>query len=465
MRYSEANNYIKKLSKRSIVNCIRKMYYKDGTILDFNNPITIMCGLNGVGKTRIIETIFSMFGYIEGDVNILDCQEIEIGNKRLKRERIIERKDSFNVIYFNAKEAERTRDYLNQNNIDELKDGVEPNKLTKKDIHELNCLVGRNYTECIIYEFNDEFEGQIRFPYYFEVVVDSQLKYTSLDMGMGEHIIIMFYYLIWKLSRYRSNVLNNLFLIDELESYISVGSQYSLMNLIAKTSCDYYVQFIISTHSPFVIKHLPIEFIRLIKLEGKKPEFRNPGIESKFILDHLGLEETYKPYVEFLVEDELAKIYLNIILNYIKFDYSYKIIVRNGFGNIENELKNINCCCNSIKLGILDGDMRNRKGFIANKRILFLPGETDFESSLLNYLHNKDNLKEFSQVLQLKRDIIELVIEKYPQTDKHDLIKEMKEKLNVDIESLIQSSITLKVVDIREFVGDLFLRLNELIVQ
>lgn len=98
------------------------------------------------------------------------------------------------------------------------------------------------------------------------------------------------------------------------------------------------ISLIITTHSPFKIKNVPLKNLILLNIFGEKIAIHNG--EEKHILREVGLHTNKKGII--YVEDYMAKLLLKRILrdsnkSYILNDYDIRCV--NVEGNITNMLK------------------------------------------------------------------------------------------------------------------------------
>jgi predicted ATPase len=128
------------------------------------------------------------------------------------------------------------------------------------------------------------------------VIAQEGNEYSGFHSGAGETMMAEFL---------RSEIpKHSLVLIDEIETSLHPRAQRRLMRQLAEISRVREVQFIVSTHSPYVLEELPEE-ARLYVWEGKGGKEIIRGVSPQFAMTKMDLE--HHPECDVYVEDEQAR--------------------------------------------------------------------------------------------------------------------------------------------------------------
>jgi hypothetical protein len=92
--------------------------------------------------------------------------------------------------------------------------------------------------------------------------------------------------------------------MEEPESYLAPRSQEALLDVIAKIAADKRLWIILTTHSPSIIKNIPMEHIRLLSRVNESVEITTPTYDSEYLYS-LGLKPNRLGVI--LVEDRCAR--------------------------------------------------------------------------------------------------------------------------------------------------------------
>lgn len=442
MRSAEANDYWKKVysDSRRYSNYIKELYFNNcneftGNI-EFTPGITVICGLNGAGKSSIIASIKELLGLsnnsvlsknkFSGQVSAKVSINRDIKDISLKSSAIENGLNTNLIRYVDSDQALECLKYWDQSNMDELLESEDDNSFSKKQLQELSLLVGKEYVECVSYEISDEEKEYI--PVFFKVKEDS-ISYDSIGMGIGEHFILYMYYVLEKIEN------NSILIIEEPESYISVLSQQHLMNYIAKIISEKHISVVISSHSPHILKMIRKESIRIvINLNGQMLIYTpDQGQEAEKILgiEHKKIDDIIKceqKIATLFVEDYAARIFLDCVLNeespYI--NNSIDIVSLNGESDITSRLAFDDSKFMSHKfIGIYDGDMKDKveKEKIYEKihwPFLFLPIKECIEKEIVDFLRNNENAKALCLSLNVRFETLLSSLSKRNGEDHHD---------------------------------------------
>lgn len=459
MRDAEANDYWRHVynysEKNLYKNYISKLIFKDcngftGEVV-LTPGITVLCGLNGVGKSSLIANIKTSLGLSDTSIvsknKIANKIETKIFIEDEEFDEIPSDKKKATICYIDSDQSIECLKYWEQSNVEELLEAEEPFEFNKEQIKELSELVGKEYLSCISYEISDQEKAFV--PVFFNISEsEKQIKYDSTKMGIGEHFIIYMYYILEKLEK------NSILIIEEPESYISVLSQRRFMNYLAKISSDKKISVVLTSHSPHIINMVRKDNIRLlIRLNGemiiytpgdKSEAERILGVEYKKIENIIECKNTI---ATIFVEDYAARIFLESLLD-IELPYirnSVDIVSAGGDSSITKRLSFDDSKYMSHKIiGIYDADLQNTKEENTIKEkvkwpILFLPIGECVEKDIFNYLKINDNIESLCAALSIDKNQFKGLLSKTVHDDHHDKLINLCKYIDKPKEEFIKS--------------------------
>lgn len=413
--------------------------------IEFLGGITAICGGNGVGKSTLLNAISSVLSserltkFKSINVKLEGSQLIgEFFNAGSMTTRTV--LVSSNVIDTDPETIDIESIWIDGSihapsminafsdmpNLNELLEAEEPREASSEERGLLSYIVGKDYQSCETFELELDSYGVIP---YFKVISDG-VEYGSEAMGLGE---ISVHYLLWNLYRIDKN---SVVLMEEPESYLAPRSQEALLDVIAKIAADKRLWVILTTHSPSIMKNIPMEHVRLLSRVNESVEISTPTYGSEY-LHSLGLKTNRLGVI--LVEDrcarELSKCWLG------RFEPSilqeYEIIDIGSKDNIIYQIKGFPFVGPWFKLfGLLDGDERNRTIVEKNNwNYSFLPGEEAPEILLRKIA--KSNRSELA--IASGRDIrmINTALHVLDGRDHHDWVVEFHREIGISYEQLI----------------------------
>lgn len=411
----------------------------------FSKGISVICGLNGAGKSTIVAAVKAVLGLelSEGDIHKLNntlingefldnatakpCSNV-IGNRLCELNVDLEK-----IVYLDCDESDKALEFnVKQTNLEELLEQNEEYEFSSDDVEEINYLIGKRYQKCSVWEFEDiEETGTIPF---FSVRIDN-LEYDSRSMGRGEHFLL---YLFWRINKCFSGTL---FIIEEPETYISINSQMHFSNYLGKQIAEKGVQVILTTHSPYLLEHIKNENIRIVSRMGDKTVITTPD-GNMMAEDILGV--TKNCLGTLFVEDQVAYDFLSTILEdkapYILKRYTIDI-AEGGETAITNRLSYPKS--ERIKydfIGVYDGDMRKRlKTKELNWKWVFLPGEMPLEELYRDFLHQPESIAKFCECLGKPEDKVATMLATIDGDNYHDWFEKLRKFLGVDGKTLVRT--------------------------
>lgn len=359
--------------------------------IDFNRPLTLICGPNGVGKSALLQALWAASDPEGWSQSSYQDRRLADGAATVsfsKADGNIER----HVEFGGAEHASNgdlgevrfvncwweTRDYreffLSEEDSDVLVEGYAQVDLEKAEIEQLAALTGKEYSEISLFEI--EWDHTIPF---FRVRYGAD-RYDSRSMGTGE---ICAFHAWWVLRRAKEE---EIFLFDEPEAFLSFGSQVKLSHFVAQVCCEKHLSIVICTHSPAFIMYFGLDKALVVN-RGENGFVVVDGTPRPRLLGQLGVATQLRAIV--FVEDALARSLLVALLE--KVDpisrSGVHIDVRGSDGEIIKVLKSIVGINVPIKfLGVFDGDKKGDVPDSIGEASLFLPGDQALERELKDFV-------------------------------------------------------------------------------
>lgn len=468
MRSAKVQDYWRKAHKRKYKNSILTLDLKglnNLSEIELSEGVVAFCGLNGAGKSTIISAIKDIVGLsltsqdirrvnshkIAGtaafDGNVVSCTNCE-------QERFFDKgMDKSSVKYMDCMLSTLVQSFMiEQTNFEELLDQYDEYEVTKDELEDINYLIGKSYSYCSIREIEDVDGSDLPFP-FFQVEVDG-IKYDTRSMGSGEHFLL---YLFWCI---KSTDKDTLLIIEEPETYISIFSQTHFADYIGKILAEDGVKVILTTHSPYILRNIKNENIRIVSGVGNNVSIIMPDSDIT-VEGALGISQNCLG--TFFVEDRVAADFLTVILEdkapWILKQYTIDIV--DGESAISERLKFPKS--NNIHysfVGIYDGDMRDS---LSNKDELnwgycFLPGKNAAEENFRECIRIPQKLEKLCAVLGKDQQKVIAFLATIEGLDCHDWFLEFRKHLSVEGRVLVNafySTVMNEDPSIEEFVSEL----------
>lgn len=447
MRSARAQDYWNTANKRTY----------PGTFLEFDlnglnnlnkiqvpNGILAICGLNGAGKSTIIAAVKDIIGLplSEYDAHKLGTAEVkavfsnngsEIACANLDGLRLMDQGwDSRKICYLDSVKNTSIQNFLmHQTNLEELLEQYEEYELSSKEIEELNSIVGKRYRACLVRELEDmSSSGNIP---YCKVFVDD-VEYDSRSMGSGEHFLFYLFLCIKNIEK------GTILIIEEPETYISIASQLYFVNYLAKQMAEKGVTVILTTHSPYILKQIKNENIRMVNRVRNSVSVMIPN-ENHSAENILGMESSNKG--TFFVEDRVAADFLSVFLEdcapYLLREYSIDAL--SGESEISDRLhfpKSDKIKYNFV--GVYDGDIRGRLSTDnLNWPYCFLPGDNPLEVLFQDFAEHDAGIEKLSNYLQKDKEEVFSYVSTLEGLEYHDWFEELRKLIGVDGRTLVRA--------------------------
>lgn len=468
MRRAKVQDCWRKAYKRKYNNSILTLDLKglnNLSEIELSEGIVAFCGLNGAGKSTIISAIKDILGLplTSQDVRRINSHKIEgtaafdgntVSCTNCEQDRFFDKgMEKASVKYVDSSLSTFVQSFMiDQANFEELLDQYDEYEVTKEELDDINYLIGKAYSHCSIREIEDVVGSDLSIP-FFQVEVDG-IKYDTRSMGSGEHFLL---YLFWCI---KSSNKDTLLIIEEPETYVSIFSQTHFADYIGKILAENGVKVILTTHSPYILKNIKNENIRIVSRMGNNVSIIMPDSDIT-VEGVLGISQNYLG--TFFVEDRVAADFLTVILEdkapWILKQYSIDIV--DGESAISERLKfprsdNIHY----IFIGIYDGDMRIS---LTNKDELnwdycFLPGKNATEENFRECIRASEKLEKLCVALGKDQQKVIAFLATIEGLECHDWFLELRKHLSVDGHVLVNafySTVMNEDPSIGEFVREL----------
>ncbi len=293
-----------------------------GQRVDFNFPIVAICGENGSGKSTIIQTAASIYESSSEETHFAssffpDTAWDSLSGVILKAS-IKEGQNSTEVSLRkpttrwrgNERRKSRPVKYLDLRRIQPIAARTGYARLAKPALNEagahafehealqrFSSIIGKTYSSAR--QATTNFDPNRMVP----VVSHDGEEYSGFHQGAGEATIADLISI--EIPRY------SIVLIDEIETSLHPRAQRRLIRDLAEIARTKLVQFILTTHSPYVLEELPPSARVYVFKEGDQKAVV-PGVSPEFALSKM--DEEVHPEVDVYVEDETARILLEEIL-------------------------------------------------------------------------------------------------------------------------------------------------------
>lgn len=367
----------------------------DGPDLCFtlNAPISLLCGENGVGKSRALRALQKALGgrlnssdfrpkvgplpptvinvsaiLYPVDVNGNIGERLEVTNSEDLSEALKDAAGEPKIYWFDPTvQIPYLLHVLRHDGcLSDLWEGVSPRKLAVSELEDVSALVGRTYDSVEFYEVNDY--GNHDVVPYFRATCNGE-TYGAEEMGLGELSLLFLYWMLGRIS------CGAVLLMEEPETFIAPRSQRNLIDLVALETKEKKLFVVVTSHSGLITERVPNSHIDFVSRRGKEVTFlRSPP--QHILADRLALAAPRS--VMMLVEDEAGAMLAQALLEAgnSKFVAHCGIFVTGSDGEITSVLKLVQPRHAMITIvGVYDGDQRKSLPRGLDWPIMCLPGD------------------------------------------------------------------------------------------
>jgi ABC-type cobalamin/Fe3+-siderophores transport system ATPase subunit len=456
MRTAKEKDYwerVYRVSFKYAINSINLNGINGINELVLNDGLIAISGLNGVGKSTVIAAIKDLLGYEKTKTDEIKISNNKVfGRIRMGRTEVeCENSDGNRAIdkgilnqslkYIDHDRVTKTQEFLmNQTNIDEFIEQYDEYMLDENDLNELSYIIGKKYTKCSIREIEgDDLEEAVNtldtgtFPVFN--VTQNGVEYDTSKMGVGEHYLC---FLFWQLNSLETN---DIIIIEEPETFISIFSQKNVINYLASIITEKKITVILTTHSPYILQRIRNENIRVMSGRGRETSILTPTEELSAVY-LLGIED--EEYGTIFVEDQVAQEFLIAILQDKKPEIlrKYNIDIASGGETAITDRLSIKCS-KRMKykfIGVYDGDMTDKiAGENLNWPYCFMPCNKAIEIEFKEYLSVHENVKTFSKSINKREEILTAILARNDGMNHHDWFLELCKGVSLDPQSMINS--------------------------
>lgn len=406
-----------------------------GQRIEFKFPIVAIVGENGMGKSTIIQAAAALYKPPTGDSGYyasaffpdtaweeLSGIEIKGSVKEGTTSRVVSVRKPTTRWRGIETRRERPVRFLDLKRILPIYSKTGYSRLAKRQYTEataeafdaanlgrLSSIVGKTYS--LAKQSTTSADANRKIP----VLQTDGNEYSGFHQGAGETTITEL------LSLDIPN--NSIVLIDEIETSLHPRAQRRLIRDLAEVSRLKHVQFIVTTHSPYILDELPIYArIQILKDLGTKQVVH--GVSSEFALSRMD-EDNY-PEIDIYVEDISAKILVEEIIAKADLSLLSRVqIIPYGAANVGKSLGLMNHQNRFPKptIVLLDGDQDPSDG------CLILPGNDAPERVIYDALNNIGFPKVAAIISRSHSDLVNHCQTAMTLPDHHDWNKSVADNI------------------------------------
>jgi predicted ATPase len=343
-------------------------------------------------------------------------------------------------------------------NFEDLLESVTPIQLAPEELELISYLVGKDYASCSIYEI-PEYGELDRFP-YFRVRSGGE-GYSSEGMGRGELALLLTYWVLRDLPKC------SILILEEPETHVSPLSQDRMMNLVAKFCDENAIWVIATTHSPSVIRRLPVANIRMLaRAAGTARMMATTSLVQVATILSGGV--AFKGML--LVEDAGAKQFVLSMLEDLAPDLlpQFEVVLAGSAPQMSAALENLPKTSDWLTVvGIYDGDM---EGKIETEEFqwpaLFLPGGVAPERLFKEFVTSQAEVQVIlAERLGKTLDDVTVALNCVAGIDHHEWMSELATALNREVKVVHQALVSFWIERSRQMADDFTARLRSAIKQ
>lgn len=406
-----------------------------GQRIEFKFPIVAIVGENGMGKSTIIQAAAALYKPPAGDTGYyasaffpdtaweeLSGIEIKGSVKEGTTSKLVSVRKPTTRWRGIETRRERPVRFLDLKRILPIYSKTGYSRLAKRQYTEataetfdaanlgrLSSIVGKTYS--LAKQSTTNADANRKIP----VLQTDGNEYSGFHQGAGETTITEL------LSLDIPN--NSIVLIDEIETSLHPRAQRRLIRDLAEVSRLRHVQFIVTTHSPYILDELPIYArIQILNDLGTKQVVH--GVSSEFALSRMD-EDNY-PEIDIYVEDISAKILVEEIIAKADLSLLSRVqIIPYGAANVGKSLGLMNHQNRFPKptVVLLDGDQDPSNG------CLILPGNDAPERVIFDDLNNIGFPKVAAIISRSHSDLVNHCQNAITLPDHHDWNKSVADNI------------------------------------
>jgi len=407
-----------------------------GQRIEFKFPIVAIVGENGLGKSTIIQSAAAVYNPPAGATGFFASTffpdtawdkllnvEIRASVKEGGASRIISVRKPTNRWRGIESRRERAVRFLDLKRILPIYSKTGYSRLAKGHLTEagsvnfndinlarLSSIVGKNYT--LAKQATTNLDAVRKIPVLQTL---NGMEYSGFHQGAGETTIAELLAL---------DIPNHsMVLIDEIETSLHPRAQRRLIRDLAEISRLKNVQFILTTHSPYILDELPIYArIQILNDLGNKRVVH--GVSSEFALSRM--DEENHPELDIYVEDVSAKILLEELIAFADLGLLSRVqIIPYGAANVGKALGMMKHQNRFVKptLVFLDGDQDPSEGCI------ILPGNDAPERVIFEALDQENWPGVAANIARSHADFVDFAQNAMTLQNHHEWIKAVADNI------------------------------------
>lgn len=409
-----------------------------GQRIDFKFPIVCISGENGIGKSTILQAAASAYKNERQDLNPYYASDFfpdtpweQVTNVFI---RVSLRQGSQTLTHVvrkptnrwrgNPERSERTVIFLDLRRTQPLYAKLGYSQLIRgnpvegaanifpnETLQRFSAIVGKSYTSAKSATLKDSPNRPV------PVVEVGALRYSGFHQGAGESTIAEL--LALNIPNY------SLVLIDEIETSLHPRAQRRLMRDLANISREKKAQFIVTTHSPYIMEELlPEARVHILgSTDNKRVVF---GVSPEFALTKM--DDIAVPELEVYAEDARAKILIEEIIASRGLEYLSRMTItpfgKASVGKALGLMKSENRFRQKT-IVVLDGDQDPSIG------CLLLPGNDAPEVTVFLELQADRWQSIADKLARSHSDMVDLCNRVMTEQDHHNWVKDVADHLLV----------------------------------
>jgi len=482
MRRARTNDVWRALYKRRPLplQSIRVTYQESETgpaiNLALDGPLSLLCGENGVGKSRAMRALHGALGrgFAQADFRpsvgpaapavIAVSAMVRLSQEGGELGDAVEltRLDEIAAHFVDGDGGSTIHwfdptvqiPYLlhilrHDQSLGDLWEGVKPKRLDGEALAEVSGLVGRSYSALEIYEITD-YKDHAIVP-YFRATSHGD-TYGAEDMGLGELSLLFFF---WMLGRIAPGAI---FLLEEPETFIAPRSQRTLIDVTAREALEKGLFVVVTSHSGVITERVPPSHVDLVSRRGSAVTFaRDPS--RGMLADRLGLVPPRSLIC--LVEDDAAAFFARALLEAgnSKYVAHCAVYVAGSVGEISRVLEVVDHqgAPTTVLVGLYDGDVRNSIPRGLRWPVLCLPGGAAPEQVVMSFVEEYE--AQLPQVLGKPSGVIAGALAAADGQNHHDWLEALCAALPMSTEELFRRVVLgiteFRPVEVSDFVAHL----------
>jgi ABC-type cobalamin/Fe3+-siderophores transport system ATPase subunit len=404
------------------------------------NGLTIVCGLNGVGKTTILRLIEATLAGAENVERVardeifsagefyvsveVDSQESEIALDQADAERPpVLLLDAFTL-------CGRLLRVVEQPNFADLLEGVEAREFGPDELKTASYVVGRRYEALRVFEVEETGVEEERVVPVFEATVGGT-TYGFSAMGLGELAALA---ALWYVDRVEAGTV---LLVEEPETFLSAHSTVAFMDVLAEKIHARRLYAVITTHSMEIIARAPLSVVRVLTVADGAVTVRRPATRAE-------LEYLLRAYLGqarvLLVEDRAARVFVTEILGRYAglWGQAVKVLATNGAEGVQSICRQLPQTDVLRVVGLLDGDQADPDPADFLWPIFRLPGHDSPEQLL--YEAAIGNRELFANRVGRPTEALDPAFEAAAGNDVHDWFQNVAQSLMLDPVAVLRAA-------------------------